>query len=224
MTYLDFINDALTCSISFIGRQKGMRVHRELLLKDIAASGYNIGYAAKKHLATYDIVEKAPGWISILSFGFGVLALVVPKLDNNVLAAFLLIVAYAVFYFNSYQDGRAEYAKVGSRLTTIFTSLRTLLFEVESRGENESLEDLKTRYRELLDESQRIGLSKQIFLSDWYAHYKFFWQAERSWLEKYRPFTFWRDKIPLSATFAGVAALIAAALWFAGCFAWRICA
>lgn len=184
-------------------------MHKELLLKDIAASGYNIGYAAKKHLATYDIVEKAPGWISILSFGFGVLALVVPQLNNNVLAAFLLVVAYAVFYFNSYQDGRAEYAKVGSRLTTIFTSLRALLFEVESRGETESLEDLKARYRELLDESQSIGISKQIFLSDWYAHYKFFWQAERSWLEKYRPFTFWRDQIPLSATLVGIAAVLA---------------
>ncbi|MGV8932128.1 MAG: SLATT domain-containing protein [Luteimonas sp.] len=199
-------------------------MHKELLLKDIAASGYNIGYAAKKHLATYDIVEKAPGWISILSFGFGVLALVVPRLNNNVLAAFLLIVAYAVFYFNSYQDGRAEYDKVGSRLTTIFTSLRALLFEVESRSETESLEDLKARYRELLDESQSIGISKQIFLSDWYAHYKFFWQAERSWLEKYRPFTFWRDKIPLSATVAGIAVLIAAVLWFASCVGWRICA
>lgn len=192
-----------------IDGQKGTRVHKELLLKDIAASGYNIGYAAKKHLATYDIVEKAPGWISILSFCFGVLALVVPQLNNNVLAAFLLIVAYAVFYFNSYQDGRAEYAKVGSRLTTIFTSLRALLFEVESRSETESLEDLKARYRELLDESQSIGISKQVFLSDWYAHYKFFWQAERSWLEKYRPFTFWRDQIPLSATLVGIAAVFA---------------
>lgn len=185
-----------------------MRVHKQLLLKDIAASGYNIGYAAKKHLATYDIVEKAPGWISILSFAFGVLALVVPQLNNNVLAAFLLVVSYAVFYFNSYQDGRAEYAKVGSRLTTIFTSLRELLFEVESRSETDGLEDLQMRYRELRDESQSIGVSKQIFLSDWYAHYKFFWQAERSWLEKYRPFTFWRDQIPLSATLFGIAVIL----------------
>lgn len=185
-------------------------MHKQLLLKDIAASGYNIGYAAKKHLATYDIVEKAPGWISILSFGFGVLALVVPHLNNNVLAAFLLIVSYAVFYFNSYQDGRAEYARVGSRLTTIFTSLRELLFEVESRSETESLDDLQIRYRELRDESQSIGISKQIFLSDWYAHYKFFWQAERSWLEKYRPFTFWRDQMPLSATLFGITLLAAA--------------
>ncbi|MDL5364700.1 SLATT domain-containing protein [Xanthomonas sp. NCPPB 2654] len=183
-------------------------MNKNLLLKDIAESGYNIGYAAKKHLATYDIVEKAPGWISILSFAFGVLALVVPQLNNSILAAFLLIVAYAVFYFNSYQDGRLEYSRVGSRLTTIFTTLRSLLYETKSRDDAANFDDLEARYRELLNESQSIGISKQIFLSDWYAHYKFFWQAERCWLEEYRPFTFWRDKVPLSATIAGVVLLI----------------
>lgn len=186
-------------------------MNKDLLLKDIAESGYNIGYAAKKHLATYDIVEKAPGWISIISFAFGVLALVVPQLNNNILAAFLLIVAYAVFYFNSYQDSRLEYSKVGSRLTTIFTTLRSLLYEAKSRDESANFDDIEARYRDLLDESQSIGISKQIFLSDWYAHYKFFWQAERSWLEEYRPFTFWRDKIPLSATITGIGLVIAAA-------------
>lgn len=193
-------------------------MNKELLLKDIAESGYNIGYAAKKHLATYDIVEKAPGWISILSFTFGVLALVVPQLNNNILAAFLLIVSYAVFYFNSYQDGRLEYSKVGSRLTTIFTTLRSLFYEAKSRDESANFDDIQARYRELLDESQSIGISKQIFLSDWYAHYKFFWQAERSWLEGYRSFSFWRDKIPLSATLTGIALIVAIILSLLYCF------
>lgn len=198
-------------------------MNKDLLLKDIAESGYNIGYAAKKHLATYDIVEKAPGWISILSFAFGVLALAVPKFNTNVLAAFLLIVAYAVFYFNSYQDGRLEYAGVGSRLTTFFTTLRSLYYDVRSRDDGANFDDLEERYRELLDESQSIGISKQIFLSDWYAHYKFFWQAERSWLEEKRPFTFWRDKIPLSATIIGIALLIAAVCGLGYSFIWRSC-
>lgn len=198
-------------------------MNKDLLLKDIAESGYNIGYAAKKHLATYDIVEKAPGWISIISFAFGVLTLVVPQLNNNILAAFLLIVAYAVFYFNSYQDGRLEYSKVGSRLTTIFTTLRSLLYEAKSRDESASFDDIEARYRALLDESQSIGISKQIFLSDWYAHYKFFWQAERSWLEEYRPFTFWRDKIPLSVTLTGIAMIIAIVLGLLYCFFGEVC-
>lgn len=198
-------------------------MNKDLLFKDIAESGYNIGYAAKKHLATYDIVEKAPGWISIISFAFGVLALVVPQLNNNILAAFLLIVAYAVFYFNSYQDSRLEYSKVGSRLTTIFTTLRSLFYEAKSRDESASFDDIEARYRELLDESQSIGISKQIFLSDWYAHYKFFWQAERSWLEEYRPFTFWRDKIPLSATLTGIALIVAIVLGLLYCFVGEVC-
>ena len=183
---------------------------REFLLKDIAESGYNIGYAAKKHLATYDIVEKAPGWISIASFAFGILAISVPRLNNDVLAAFFLIVSYAVFYFSSYQDGRMRYAEAGSRLTGIFTTLRSLYYEVKSRDDMASLDDVEARYRELVQESQSIGISKQIFLSDWYAHYKFFWQAERSWLEEKRPFTFWRDKVPLSATLALIILMLAA--------------
>jgi hypothetical protein len=198
-------------------------VNKDLLLKDIAESGYNIGYAAKKHLATYDIVEKAPGWISILSFAFGVLALVVPRLNNNILAAFLLVVAYAVFYFNSYQDTRLEYSKVGSRLTAIFTTLRSLLYEAKSRGDTADVDDLEACYRELLNESQSIGISKQIFLSDWYAHYKFFWQAERSWLEEYRPFTFWRDKIPLSATLTGIALIVAVVFGLLYCLLRGVC-
>lgn len=184
-------------------------MNRDLLLKDVAESGYNVGYAAKKHLATYDIVDKAPGWISVISFAFGILALVVPALDNHLLAAFLLIVGYAVFYFNSYQEGRQEYAQVGSRLTGLFTQLRSLFYEIESRTDTDPLGDLQARYRELVDESQRIGISKQIFLSDWYAHYKFFWQAERSWLKEKRPFTFWRDMIPLSATVTVIVLLLA---------------
>lgn len=198
-------------------------MNKDLLLKDIAESGYNIGYAAKKHLATYDIVEKAPGWISVLSFAFGVLALVISQLNNNILAAFLLVVAYAVFYFNSYQDSRLEYSKVGSRLTTIFTTLRSLLYQAKSRDEFANFDDIESRYRELLDESQSIGISKQIFLSDWYAHYKFFWQAERSWLEEYRPFTFWRDKVPLSATLTGIVLIVAIVLGLLYCFLGEVC-
>lgn len=192
---------------------KGDGMKREYLLKDIAQTGYNIGYAAKKHLATFDIVEKAPGWISIFSFAFGVLAFVVPAFKDDLLAAFLLVVAYAVFYFNSYQDQRGKYAEVGSRLTTLFTKLRAIYYEVQSRGDHEDLDELAREYRAILDESQVIGISKQIFLSDWYAHYKFFWQAQTGWLDEQLHFSFWRDKVPLSATVSVLVALVALSAW-----------
>lgn len=40
------------------------------LLKLIAESGYNIGYAAKKHLATFDIVEKVPLYLLLILWTF----------------------------------------------------------------------------------------------------------------------------------------------------------
>ena len=46
------------------------------LLKELATNGYNVGFGAKKHFATYDIVEKIPVTISVITFmvGLGQLA------------------------------------------------------------------------------------------------------------------------------------------------------
>ncbi|TBR13143.1 MAG: SLATT domain-containing protein [Lysobacter sp.] len=196
---------------------------RNLALREIAQTGYNVGYGAKKHLATFDIVEKAPGWISIASFAAGILALVVPAFEDKLLAAIFLIIAYAVFYFNSYQENRTRYAEVGSRLTALSHSLRGLYYEVQSRPANSPIDDLMDRYQLLVEEHLRIGISKQIFLSDWYAHYKFFWQHQIGWMDEQLKFRFWRDKVPLSASlFAGLS-LLALAAWLACGGGWRLC-
>ena len=42
------------------------------LLKSIAEKGYDVGFGAKKHFATYDIIEKTPGLISFSSMAFGI--------------------------------------------------------------------------------------------------------------------------------------------------------
>lgn len=178
----------------------GAGMKKDLFLKELAQSGYNIGYAAKKHLATFDIVEKAPGWITLATLVIGIFALVVPSLEHHLIAASVIVVGVASMYFGSYQDSRGGYEQTGSRLTTLFTELRMLYAEVKSLDDNADLEALKTRYRAVLEESQRIGISKQIFLSDWYAHYKFFWQAQTGWMDEQLKFGFWRDKVPLSAT------------------------
>lgn len=187
-------------------------MERSYFLRELAQTGYNIGYAAKKHLATYDIVEKAPGWISLITLGFGVFALVIPELENHVLAAVLLLIGISAFYFNSYQDQRSRYESVGSRLTTLFTELRGLYYEAKGRHDGDNLADLETRYHEALAESQSIGISKQIFLSDWYAHYKFFWQAQTNWVDEQLHFKLWRDKIPLSLSITVLVLIAVAAL------------
>lgn len=172
---------------------------KDLFLREVAESAYNIGYAAKKNFATYDIVEKAPGWISLITLGLGVMALVNPLFEGHTLAALVLIVGVASMYFNSYLDTRREYFDHGEKLTGFFTSLRSIYFEIQSRNDGDNSDDLKQRYEAILTSSQQIKAGKQIFLSDWYAHYKFFWQAQIGWVDEQLKFRFWRDKMPLSA-------------------------
>ena len=175
-------------------------MNRDLLQKELAQTGYNVGYAAKKHLATFDIVEKAPGWITLLTLAIGIFALVVPTLEHHLVGAAVLVVGVASLYFNTYLDIRGKYEEAGKQLTTIFTDLRALYYEVQSRAATAALDDLEVKYRVLLSESQKINISRQIFMSDWYAHYKFFWQAQIDWLDEQLHFRLLRDKIPLTAT------------------------
>lgn len=68
-------------------------------------------------------------------------------------------------------------------------------------AEEQTLADIQTRY----------GVNcipKQIFMSDWYAHYKFFWQHQIDWIDEQKHFKFWRDKVPLSLVFLCALTLI----------------
>jgi len=62
-------------------------MNQDALLKLIAETGFNVGYAAKKHLATFDMVEKLPGWIGLASLAVGIYALFVPALEEKHVAA-----------------------------------------------------------------------------------------------------------------------------------------
>jgi hypothetical protein len=72
------------------------------------------------------------------------------------------------------------------------------------------VDDLEAEYRTLLAEAEKVWMHKHIFLSDWYAHYKIFWQAQIDWVDEQLHFRFWRDKVPLTATVAAVLLLVGA--------------
>ena len=184
---------------------------RDHLMKEIAETGYNVGYAAKKHLATFDIADKAPGWVTLLTLTIGIFALVISKLEDHLVGATVLVIGVVSLYINTYVDIRGTYERAGVRLTQIFTELRALYNEAKGRDPDAAVDDLKERFVILQNESQVIGISKQIFMSDWYAHYKFFWQAQTGWLDEQLHFSFWRDKVPLSASVTGAILLIVAA-------------
>ncbi|MEW6184318.1 MAG: SLATT domain-containing protein [Thermodesulfobacteriota bacterium] len=168
----------------------------ELLLK-IADTAYNVGFGAKKHFATYDIVEKASGWIGFISMSAGIFALFIDILAIKHISAILIVLGISGLLINSYGETKQNYEKKGVLLTQIFNELKSLFFVVKSSEkinfseEIEKLSEIEKRYYSNCE-------SKQIFFSDWYAHYKFFWQHQIDWIDEQKHFRFWRDKVPLS--------------------------
>ncbi|WP_091858379.1 SLATT domain-containing protein [Methylobacterium brachiatum] len=164
------------------------------LLKSIAETGYNVGFGAKKHFATYDIVEKGPGWIGFISLACGISGLVFEELSTKVPSLILSIAGVVALYISFYRA--AEYEKAGKEITAIYNELRDLYRSVQSDTDSQlaaaQLSAAEARFF-------GISISKQILFSDWYAHYKFFGQHQSSWINEQLNFKFWKDMVPASA-------------------------
>jgi hypothetical protein len=186
---------------------------RDRLLRSIAETGYNVGFGAKKTFATYDIVEKMPGWIGLISFVIGLFGLVFDSLAAKVPSALLLSAGVAALYISFYKS--RDYDDAGVELTKLFNRLRNLYRTVQAGGDVQAgLAELSA----IEADFYKISVSKQIFLSDWFAHYKFFSQMQIDWLDEQLSFRFWSDKVPLSARVALVL-MVAAIIGFGGYFA-----
>jgi hypothetical protein len=183
------------------------------LLRSIAETGYNVGFGAKKHFATYDIVEKLPGWIGFVSLAIGIFSLVFEQLSAKVPSACLAVAGVAGLYISLYDHKKTDYERVGIELTRIFNELRTLYRQVQAGAD---VAAIQTTLRALEDAYYSTGISKQIVFSDWYAHYKFFVQMQIDWIDEQKKFT-WRDRVPLSFT-------VVAGLVTVGLIAFAVCA
>ena len=182
---------------------------KENLLKMIAESGYNLGYGAKKHFATFDLIEKMPGWLSFVAFVVGIYALFVPVLATNQFSAAMILFGIASLYISAYNAEKQKYEDGGKLLTGCYNRLRALYYEVHSMSDATDFSAHVTAHNDIYAAAFAHTVSKQIFLSDWYAHYKFFWQQEIQWIDEQKHFTLLRDKLPLTFTVAVAAAFIA---------------
>jgi len=190
-------------------------MNQDVLLKLIAETGYNVGYAAKKHLATFDMVEKLPGWIGLASLAVGIYALFVPALEEKHVAAAFIVIGVASMFLNFYAADKDKYHKVGSELTGKFHELRELYQRVKSQHPGTDLSAFVAEHRRIQADALQIGIPKQLFLSDWYAHYKFFWQAQIGWVDEQLHFRPVRDKIPLGLTVLVIGVAVAGGVWLA---------
>lgn len=172
---------------------------KEYLLKQITDVAYNVGFGAKKHFATYDIVEKAPGIIAFISMGVGIFGLFIDMMSTKFLSATFLILGVAVIYIERYNADKDKYAKKGGDLTQLFNEIKNLYYKVKA-SETEDLMKDEDELKRILECYSKCCLYKQVLFSDWYAHYKFFWQLQIDWIDEQKHFKFLRDKVPLSFT------------------------
>ncbi len=197
-------------------------MNKDDLLKHIAETAYNVGFGAKKHFATYDIVAKAPGWICLISLIFVIYALAFDELNTKFISATFIILGIAGMYITFYDAKKTDYINSGVALTDHFNELKRLYGLVKSS--TGSLDPHIQKLEEIERQYTQVGSSHQIALSNWYAHYKFFWEQQIGWIDEQLKFKLLRDKIPLSlsASFS-IALVIVLYFIFSGHISVTIC-
>lgn len=170
---------------------------KEDFLKQIAQMGYDVGFGAKKHFASFDMIEKIPRIISFLSISVGILSLFIAELTIKPLSATLLILGVVGIYISAYNSNKDNYCNTGRKLTSLYQELKTLYFIVKGKEGNDFDSENK-EFEKIKKEFYENNITKQVLFSDWYAHYKFFWQHQIDWIANELKLRFWRDKVPLS--------------------------
>lgn len=171
---------------------------KEIFLKSLAEHGYNVMFGAKKHFATYDIVEKVPSGIALITLLIGIWQLYAPSFDySKEVSLVIILVSVVALQINLYNSNKDDYMTAGIKLTEIHNELKDLYYWVKSSTESEVNNEQQEKLQKLLNDYYAISITKQITFSDWYAHYKFFYQAQHEWIDEQKIFT-WKDKFPMS--------------------------
>lgn len=170
---------------------------KDQLLKSIADTGYNVGFGGRKHWATYDIVDKVPGFIGFASTAFGIFSLIYDNLSEKYFSAAFIVIGIVALYITFYEHNKLKYADTANTLTKLFNSLRDLYRTVQGHP-TDDVDIFTNQLHEIEKEYYATAISKQILFSDWYAHYKFFWQYQIDWVDEQKKFRVLRDKLPLS--------------------------
>lgn len=186
---------------------------KDELLKELATNGYNVGFGAKKNFATYDIISKVPGFISVIGLLIGVGQLAYPDGPFDTAISTVLIMASIVgMTIPPYINEKDKYNDQGIIMTQLFNELRQLYLKVQSSSATD-FEDDEREMAAIMTLYYSISISNQIFASDWYGHYKFFRQMQIDWIHEQKNFKLFRDKIPTSFIVFIVVILLAIPTW-----------
>ena len=171
-------------------------IDRKSLSERSARIGYNVGFGARRHFATYDIVEKVPAYFGIVTFAFGIIFL---KYQNTYLADLVAvstsILGFAIFYLNFYSNEKDKYSLVGKELNILYNKVNSIYDKVQNCPEAE-LAGLEIELNNIYDQIQKISIHKQVFFSNELAHFKLFGESQSKWFVKELKLGFWKDMIP----------------------------
>ncbi|RZI59847.1 MAG: SLATT domain-containing protein, partial [Pseudomonas sp.] len=125
---------------------------KQELLKYIAIAGYDVGFGAKKHFASYDIIEKGPGWLGFFSLAGGIYSLFIPLWATTHVAAVFVIFGVVSLYIGFYGSEKARYEEVGKALTGGFHALHVHYRQVKSMPDHadftQQLKDVQKLHNE----------------------------------------------------------------------------
>lgn len=178
------------------------------LLKALAQRAYDVGFGAKLHFATLDIVEKIPGLIGLSSISFGIAALAFSSLATQHASTIFIILGVVSLYVGFYSTEKGRYDEAGKSLTKLFNELKSAYLKAKGTDDEDVLSDCERILARIEGEYYSVSISKQILFSSWYAHYKFFWEHQIDWIDEQLQFKLFRDKVPLSFWFFMVIFLI----------------
>jgi hypothetical protein len=171
---------------------------KEDLLKSIATYGYNVGFGAKKNFASHDIVVKLPSWIGFTTLAIGIIQLGYSTFsENKELSTSLILISVISLYISVYNSDTEKFDKEGVRLTKIFNKLKDMYYTVKSSSKNDFIQE-KLELDEIMEDFYSNTISKQVFLSSWFAHFKFFYEMQIEWIHEQLNFKFIKDKLPNS--------------------------
>ncbi|WP_037284720.1 SLATT domain-containing protein [Saccharibacillus sacchari] len=169
---------------------------REEFLKLLASRGYNIYFGAKKHLSTYDIIEKFPRFIALIGVSIGVVQLWKSDIPYSDLISLALVIISIISYTITQYDGEKNaYNDSGKALTRLHDDLKALYLAAKSETHFD-YERHKPELTRIMNDYSRLSISKQIFFSHTLAHIKFFGESQIEWMNDELKFKFWKDKVP----------------------------
>ncbi len=159
-------------------------------LKSIAEKGYDVGFGAKKHFATYDIIEKVPGLIGFSSMAFGIFSLVAKGISTELTSAIFIVLGVIGLYISQYDHKKLSYEQSGVALTKLYNELKALYLKAKSIDDGSDFSDLQKELSDIESRYYPVCISKQVLLSNWYAHYKFYWEHQIEWVNEQLKFSF----------------------------------